>query len=103
MKYSKHLMMTIILFMFPFVSFAAKQISTGALGATTCFSCHGPEGKFIGGKITPLAGFPEEFMTQQLLKMKSGQRKTTIMGRHLKIFSESEIKAIAKYFATLKP
>lgn len=103
MKHLIHFMMTVTLLMLPFLSFAAKPISSGELNATVCFSCHGPEGKFIGGSITPLAGFPENFMFQQLLRMKSGERKTTIMKGHLKTFSESELKEIAKYFATLKP
>ena len=103
MKHSKYLVMIIALFTLPFASFAAKPISSGQLAATICFSCHSPEGKYIGGSITPLAGFPENFMAQQLLKMKTGERKTTIMKGHLKTFSESELKAIAKYFATLKP
>lgn len=107
MKYSKHLFITIVLFMLPLSSFAtnnpANPISSGELNATICFACHSPEGRFIGGSIIPIAGFPEKFMVQQLLNMKSGQRKTTIMKRHLKTFSEAEIKAIAKYIATLKP
>lgn len=57
MKHSKYLVMIIALSTLPFASFAAKPISSGQLAATICFSCHSPEGKYIGGSITPLAGF----------------------------------------------
>lgn len=84
------------------VSFAGG-ISQGELSATTCFSCHGPEGKYVGGSIPPLAGYPAAVMSQQLIAMKDGTRPTTLMIRHVKGYSDDELKAIAEYFGTLKP
>ncbi|MBN2646324.1 MAG: c-type cytochrome [Thiotrichales bacterium] len=81
----------------------AGEISNAELSATTCFQCHGAEGKAAGGAIPPLAGYPEAIMVQQMLDMKSGKRPTTVMGRHAKGYSDDEIRAIAKYLATLKP
>lgn len=81
----------------------ATEISNAELSATTCFQCHGAEGKATGGAIPPLAGYPEKVMVQQLLDMKSGKRATTVMGRHAKGYSDDEIRAIAKYLSTLKP
>lgn len=88
----------------PMVSNAASQpISSGELFATTCFQCHGSEGKYVGGTIPPLAGYPRDVMVQQLKDFKSGKRPATIMDRHMKGYTDAEIEAIADYIATLKP
>jgi len=79
------------------------NISAGEMYATTCFQCHGPEGKYAGGIIPPLAGYPASVMYKQLVDFKSGARPSTIMQRHVKGYSDEELKAIADYFATLKP
>lgn len=79
------------------------SISAGEMYATTCFQCHGPEGKFVGGNIAPLAGYPADVMFKQLKNFKSGERPSTIMQRHVKGYSDEELKAIADYFSTLKP
>lgn len=84
-------------------SVQAETISNAELSATTCFQCHGAEGKASGGAIPPLAGYPEKVMVQQLLDMKSGKRSTTVMGRHAKGYTDNEIRAIAKYLSTLNP
>ncbi|MBO1923823.1 MULTISPECIES: c-type cytochrome [Thiomicrorhabdus] len=81
----------------------AGEISNAELSATTCFQCHGAEGKASGGSIPPLAGYPEKVMVQQLLDMKSGKRASTVMGRHALGYSDDEIRAIAKYLGSLKP
>lgn len=81
----------------------AEVISNAELSATTCFMCHGPEGKYSGGAIPPLAGYPANVMVQQLKDMKSGKRPSTVMQRHLMAYSDEEIEALASYFATLKP
>ncbi|BBP46692.1 hypothetical protein THMIRHAS_20650 [Thiosulfatimonas sediminis] len=81
----------------------AGDITNAELSATTCFQCHGAEGKSAGGAIPPLAGYPEKIMVQQLLDFKSGKRPSTVMGRHMKGYSDDEIRAIAQYLGSLKP
>lgn len=81
----------------------ANPISTGEMFATTCFQCHGSEGKYAGGTIPPLAGYPRDVMVQQLKDFKYGKRPATIMDRHMKGYTDAEIEAIADYIATLKP
>ncbi|BBP46691.1 hypothetical protein THMIRHAS_20640 [Thiosulfatimonas sediminis] len=80
-----------------------QPISKAELWATTCFQCHGAEGQYSGGAIPPLAGYPAEMMAQQLKAMKSGERATTIMQRHLLGYSDDDIDAIAAYLGSLKP
>jgi sulfide dehydrogenase cytochrome subunit len=86
----------------PAVSHSAA-ISNAEMSATTCFSCHGPEGKSVGGAIPPLAGYPEAVMVQQLKAFKSGERPSTVMQRHIKGYTDQEIEELARYLATLKP
>lgn len=81
----------------------AQGISHGEMLATTCFQCHGPEGKFTNGNMPPLAGYPEQFMAMRLKQYQSGDLKGTIMQRHAKGYSQEEINALAKYFSSLKP
>lgn len=81
----------------------ATGISNAEMSATTCFMCHGPEGKYVGGTIPPLAGYPAKVMAQQLKDYKSGKREGTIMQRHVKGYTDDELDAIAAYIGTLKP
>lgn len=81
-----------------------QPISSAELAATTCFQCHGPEGKYVQeNTIPPLVGYPADAMYKQLLSFKSGERANTIMLRHVKGYSDEELQAIAQYFSSLKP
>jgi len=102
MKKLKNLIIVGAMFAMPSAAYAAG-ISNAEMSATTCFMCHGPEGKYVGGSIPPLAGYPESVMAQQLKAIKTGKRKSTIMKRHISGYSDAEIDALAKYFSTLKP
>lgn len=88
--------------MLPAVSYSAT-ITNAEMSATTCFSCHGPEGKSVGGTIPPLAGYPAAAMASQLMAFKNGERANTVMTRHVKGYTDQELTDIANYFATLKP
>lgn len=81
----------------------AEGISSGELIATTCFQCHGSEGKFTNGNMPPLAGYPEQFMAMRLKQYVTGELYGTIMQRHMKGYSNEEIEALAKYFSALDP
>lgn len=102
MKKLKKLFIVGAIFAMPTAAFA-QVISNAELSATTCFMCHGPEGKNVGGAIPALAGYPAEVMAQQLKAYKSGERKGTIMNRHILGYTDEEIDEIAQYFSTLKP
>ncbi|MBF6058216.1 MULTISPECIES: c-type cytochrome [Thiomicrorhabdus] len=86
-----------------FASASYAEITNAELSATTCFMCHGPEGKYVGASIPPLAGYPEKVMIQQLKDFKNGKRASTVMQRHMKGYSDEEIEALALYFSKLKP
>lgn len=77
---------------------AAADMASGRVLANTCFSCHGTDGKSVGGMPT-IAGKTEAFIIEQLLAFKADQNRPTVMNRISKGFTEAEIKALAKYFA----
>lgn len=103
---AKGIALTSLVTVLPSVAQAERtmNITAGEMHATTCFQCHGPEGKYVqGNTIPPLAGYPADAMYQQLLNFKSGERSNTIMQRHVKGYSNDELKAIADYLGSLKP
>lgn len=68
--------------------------------ADACMTCHGPNG--VGsGKIPELKGLEKSDITESLLGFKSGDEKSTIMGRHAKALTKDEINLLAEYFVSL--
>jgi len=82
----------------------AAELSNAHIGRTigvTCMGCHG----FMGvskGTAPSLKGLPASVTSSQLKAFKSGARPSTIMGRIAKGYSESDMDAVANYFANLK-
>lgn len=73
---------------------------TGEMLAQTCAGCHGTRGKLESvSAFMPLAGMNEERFIKAMTDFKTGDRLSTLMGPLAQAFSESEIKAMAKYFA----
>jgi len=79
----------------------AASISQGAMLSNSCSACHGTDGKSPGA-IPSINGKSARFINQALTEFRSGNRTSTIMGRHAKGYSDQEIKLIADYFAGLK-
>lgn len=80
---------------------SAADISQGAMLSNSCSACHGTDGKSPGA-IPSIHGKSAHFINQALTEFRSGYRASTVMGRHAKGYSDSEIKLIADYFASLK-
>ena len=76
----------------------AEGPSGAALGGT-CAACHGYNGSSVG-IIPSIAGNTEEYFTETMEAFKSGERKSTVMGRIAKGYSSEEIKKMAKFFAS---
>jgi sulfide dehydrogenase cytochrome subunit len=71
--------------------------------AATCFTCHGNEGRSVGGVPPSLAGRPKAELLQAMKDFKDGKRPATIMHQHAKGYSDQELDLIAGYFAGVKP
>ncbi len=68
--------------------------------AQNCFICHGPNGRSPGA-IPSLSRLSAQRIASRLRDFKSGAAPSTVMGRHAKAYSESEIDAVASYIATV--
>lgn len=77
---------------------SALQVSVWGF---SCMACHGPEGKAEGTGLS-IAGRSEEDLVGKLLAYKTGRLSATIMHQHTKGYSDDELRAIARFFATLK-
>lgn len=71
--------------------------------AATCFTCHGTEGRSVGGVPPSLAGQGRVSLLQQLKDFKEGKRPATVMHQQAKGYTDAQLEMIAGYFASIKP
>ena len=71
--------------------------------AANCFTCHGTDGRSVGGVPPSIAGQNKEVLLQQLKDFRDGKRPATIMHQQAKGYSEGQLELIAGYFANVKP
>ena len=79
-------------------------LAAGPSGATlggTCAACHGYQGNSVG-IIPSLAGNTVDYFVDTMEAFKSGDRKSTVMGRVAKGYTSEEIKKMGEYFAAQK-
>ena len=69
--------------------------------AATCANCHGTNGKSMGG-MESLAGLSKEKIVKTMSEFKSGEKPATIMHQLSKGYNDTQIDAIAAYFAAQK-
>lgn len=76
----------------------ADELSRGALLASMCITCHGPDGK--GSKPVPgISGEESEDFVNLMKSFASGERRTSIMDRHAQGYTEAELRQLAEYFS----
>lgn len=75
--------------------------ATAEIMANNCFTCHGTDGRSPGA-IPSLSGKTSEFIATNMKRFRSGERKSTVMERHAKAYSDAEIEALANYIGKLK-
>lgn len=78
----------------------AQEISRGAIIATTCYTCHGTYG-VSPGTIPSINDLSVDRMTTMLKEFRSGQRASSVMGRHASGYTDDEIADVAQYFSKL--
>jgi len=71
------------------------------LWASSCMSCHGPDGKAVGTGLA-IGGKPAQELYNKLLGYKNGKLPATVMHQHAKGYSDDELARIAEHFASLK-
>ena len=92
------------------VAAGVLAVSTSALAAppsaamlsNACAGCHGTNGGSAGLTMPSLAGQSKEAIVDAMTKYKSGERKSTIMGRLAKGYTEADINAMGDFFSQQK-
>src|SRR5215510_14557884 len=80
---------------------AAETVSQrGAALAQACVTCHGPDGRSQGA-IPSLATLSSADIITALQAFRAETRQGTVMQRIAKGLDETDITAVAAYFATL--
>lgn len=74
--------------------------AAGEMLAQSCMGCHGTNGASAMGPMPTIGGQTEQFLVEAMKAFKDGSRPSTIMGRLAKGYSDPEIAAMAKYFAS---
>lgn len=69
--------------------------------ASTCLSCHGPDGKSKSA-MPSLAGIDKTYFVTQMKAFKSGQRPASVMHRHAPGYTDQEFEKMGEYFAAMK-
>jgi len=82
---------------------SAQDVQRARALAATCFTCHGTDGRSVGGVPPSLAGRGRAELAQMLMDFKSGKRPGTIMPQQAKGYSDAQLEQIAAYFAAVKP
>ncbi|MEN8206908.1 MAG: c-type cytochrome [Pseudomonadota bacterium] len=75
---------------------------TATMLADTCAGCHGTDGSSAGPATPTIAGVSAEYFKTTMEEYKKDDRKSTIMGRIAKGYSDKEIKLMADHFAAQK-
>ena len=80
----------------------AQKLRTRALAAT-CAQCHGTDGRAVEGQaLARLAGLPQDYLVNQLMAFRNGQRPATIMHQITRGYSQEQLETVAAYFAAQK-
>jgi cytochrome subunit of sulfide dehydrogenase len=82
-------------------AFAQADMAQARSLAASCSNCHGTNGAAAAGMVA-LAGYNKADLIKNMADFKSGTRPATIMHQLSKGYSDSQIDAIAGYFAAQK-
>jgi len=87
-----------------FMSPVQAQDSNAARAlAATCATCHGTDGRSVGGVPPSLAGQNRQILLQALKDFRDGKRPATIMHQQAKGYTDAQFELLATYFAAVKP
>jgi cytochrome c553 len=82
-------------------SAAGAQSIEPPAGAVACSGCH-PAGTGVDTPVARLVGRNADEIVAAMRHFRDGERKSTVMGRIAKGFSDAEIQAIAAWYAAQK-
>lgn len=79
----------------------AADAASGRMLADTCAGCHGTDGK-SPGPIPPLYGMSASHIASAMRGFRDDTRRSTIMGRLAKGYSDAEIQSMADHLAGIR-
>jgi len=79
----------------------AADANYGRNMAAACGSCHGTNGKSVGG-MEELAGYPKDKLVKAVQDFRSGAKPATVMHQLAKGYTDAQIEAIAAFYAAQK-
>jgi len=85
----------------PFAAANLTPLGVRALAAN-CAACHGTNGVSAGGAVAGLANTDKDYFVTQMRAFKEGKRDATVMHQIAKGYSDTEIVAMAGFFAAQK-
>jgi cytochrome subunit of sulfide dehydrogenase len=79
----------------------AAQDVQGRNLAAACAICHGTDGRSMtkDSALIPLAGLPRDHIAAQMRDFRDGKRPATVMHQIAKGYSDTQIDALAAWFA----
>jgi cytochrome subunit of sulfide dehydrogenase len=92
------LMMALLL---PVMVLAEPSVVRGTALANACAACHGPDGRSQGA-IPSIDRLPTQDFIAALQAFRADARKGTVMNLIAKGLDDTDINAVAAYFATLR-
>ena len=81
----------------------ASAQASGDMMGNTCAGCHGTHGRMVSEAFMPLAGMKQASFIKAMTDFRSGARPATLMGHVARGYSDEQIKAMAEFFAAIKP
>ena len=80
------------------------QDTQGRNLAAPCAICHGTEGRPAtkDSPLVPLAELPRDYIVTQMRAFRDGKRPATVMHQIAKGYTDSQIDALAAWFAAQK-
>ncbi len=80
---------------------AQAEISRGAVMASTCYACHGTDGKSAGA-IPSIHGLSADVLIATMKAFREDKGGATVMNRHARGYTDEEIIQIANYLSTIR-
>ncbi len=84
-------------------AFSGGNAEAGEGKAAVCGACHGPKGNSSNPEWPKLAGQHAAYTYHELVELKSGARKSPVMGPQAAPLSDADMRDLAAYFAAQKP
>jgi cytochrome subunit of sulfide dehydrogenase len=81
----------------------AQDVNTARSLAATCATCHGTDGRSVGGVPPSLAGQDRQVLLQAMRDFRDGKRPATVMHQQAKGYTDAQFELLAAYFAAVKP